>query len=288
MTPPAARTEAELLDEPSRAAKLAADAIRERVGGCAPSAALILGSGLGGLVDSVAGTVIPFAEIPGFPAPTVVGHAGRLVVGRLDGCEVVALAGRFHMYEGHSPAVAALPVRVAHALGARTLFVSNAAGGIRRSFRPGDLMIIRDQINLMWRSPLTGRVQEGEQRFPNMSAPYDESLTELLRDCARTVGVSVVDGVYCGLLGPTYETPSEVRMLERLGADAVGMSTVPEVIVARALDMRVAGISCITNMAAGISAERLDHAEVLETTERVKERFQSLVKELVRRWGQGG
>jgi purine-nucleoside phosphorylase len=188
------------------------------------------------------------------------------------------------MYEGHSPALAGFPVRVLHALGARTLFVSNAAGGVRRSFRPGDLMIIDDHLNLMFRSPLVGPVQEGDVRFPDMSAPYDPALRALLRECALAVGVPVQEGVYAGSLGPTYETPAETRMLERLGADATGMSTVPEVIVARAIGMRVAGVSCITNMASGIGTDGpLTHDEVLETGRRVGAQFRALVAEFVRR-----
>lgn len=265
--------------------RAAADAIRPRLR-AEPSLALILGSGLGALADEVEDAAsIPFAEVPGFPTATVQGHAGRLVSGTLEGCPVLVLAGRFHLYEGHDEQLAALPVRIAHALGARTLFVSNAAGGIRRTFRAGDLMLIRDQINLMWRNPLTGPVEEGEERFPDMSDPYDPGLLAILRDSAGAIGVPVVEGVYAGLLGPTYETLAEVRMMERLGADAVGMSTVPEVIAARALGMRVAGVSCISNPAAGLSAQPLSHAEVIETTERVRDRFVALLREFVRRAG---
>lgn len=264
------------------AASAAAAAIRRRVGDIDPAAAIILGSGLGGLARRIADpVVIPFAEVPGFPRATVVGHAGTLVIGTLGERQVVTLAGRFHMYEGHDAALAGFPVRVLHALGARTLFVSNAAGGIRRSFRPGDLMLIRDHINLMFRNPLIGAQEPGDERFPDMSAPYDESLARRLRDVASELHVPLVEGVYGGLLGPTYETPAEVRMLGILGADAVGMSTVPEVIVARTLGMRVAGISCITNLAAGISPHPLSHAEVIETTQVVAERFETLVERWV-------
>ncbi|HET7458038.1 MAG TPA: purine-nucleoside phosphorylase [Gemmatimonadaceae bacterium] len=269
----------------AQAAADAAASIRSRIGEShRPVAGIILGSGLGGLADRIeAATRVPFAEIPGFPRATVVGHAGALIAGRLAGRDVVALAGRFHMYEGHSPSLAAFPVRVLHALGARTLVVSNAAGGIRRTMRPGHLMRIDDHINLMWRNPLIGPVAAGEQRFPDMSRPYDQALGALLHETARELGVELLDGVYAGLLGPTYETPAEVRMLDRLGADAVGMSTVPEVIVARALGMKVVGVSCITNMACGILPQKLDHAEVLETTTRVTKEFQDLIEGLVRR-----
>ena len=266
------------------AARVAADEIRRRIGTGAPVVGIVLGSGLGGLAGRIANAVaVPFADVPGFPSATVAGHAGKLIGGTLADRQVVALAGRFHMYEGHDAALAGFPVRVFHALGVRTLFVSNAAGGIRRTFRAGDLMLIRDHLNLMFRNPLIGALEPGDERFPDMSAPYDGTLVQQLREHAAALGTSLQEGVYGGLLGPTYETPSEVRMLATLGADAVGMSTVPEVIVARALGMRVAGISCVTNLASGISPHPLSHAEVLETTTRVAARFESLVERFVER-----
>ena len=264
------------------AAARAADAIRARVGDSSPVAGVILGSGLGGLAQRITNPIaIPFAEVPGFPTATVVGHAGKLISGLLGGRPVVALAGRFHMYEGHDAALAGFPVRVLHALGIPVLFVSNAAGGIRRTFRAGDLMLIRDHLNLMFRNPLIGAAEPGDERFPDMSAPYDSELSDRIREHATALGIALQEGVYGGLLGPTYETPAEVRMLATLGADAVGMSTVPEVIVARAIGMRVAGISCVTNLASGISPHPLSHAEVLETTTLVGERFESLVERFV-------
>ncbi|HUQ46139.1 MAG TPA: purine-nucleoside phosphorylase [Gemmatimonadaceae bacterium] len=264
------------------AAHAAAVEIRRRIGQDAPVAGIVLGSGLGGLAQRITQPVeIPFAEVPGFPAVTVVGHAGRLIGGTLAGRRVVALAGRFHMYEGHSAALAGFPVRVLHALGAPTLFVSNAAGGIRRTFRAGDLMLIRDHLNLMFRNPLIGACEEGDERFPDMSAAYDDALARLLLEHATALEIPLHEGVYCGLLGPAYETPAEVRMLATLGADVVGMSTVPEVVVARALGMRVAGVSCVTNLASGISPHPLSHAEVLETTTLVAERFEALVERFV-------
>lgn len=273
--------------EPSHGAAAAAEAaalVREQLGVRSPVAAIVLGSGLGGLAGRLEGARrVEFAGIPGFPQATVAGHSGALIAGQLAGREVIALAGRFHMYEGHPAGLSALPVRLFHALGARTMIVSNAAGGVRRTFRRGDLMLIHDHLNLMSRNPLVGALQPGDVRFPDMSAPYDAQLLALLREAAIEEGIPVVDGVYAGLLGPSYETPAEVRMLERLGADAVGMSTVPEVIAARALGIRVAGISCITNMAAGISAVPLDHDEVLETTRLVGDRFERLVERLVAR-----
>jgi purine-nucleoside phosphorylase len=264
------------------AAAQAAAVIRERIGDAVPVAGVILGSGLGGLAARITDPVsIPFAEVPGFPAATVVGHAGKLVAGTLAGRPVVTLAGRFHMYEGHPAPLAGFPVRVLHALGVPVLFVSNAAGGIRRTFRAGDLMLIRDHLNLMFQNPLIGALEAGDVRFPDMSAPYDDALLQMLRDHAIALGIPLQEGVYGALLGPTYETPSEVRMLATLGADAVGMSTVPEVIVARAIGMRVAGISCVTNLASGISPHALSHAEVIETTTLVADRFESLVERFV-------
>jgi purine-nucleoside phosphorylase len=221
---------------------------------------------------------IEFRDIPGFPESTVAGHAGALISGRLAGKSVVALSGRFHVYEGHGARLAGFPIRVVHALGARTLIVSNAAGGVNRLWQPGDLMLIRDHINLTFQNPLIGAVEEGDLRFPDMSEPYDSSLADVARRVAAEQGVALREGVYAGLLGPAYETPAEVRMLERLGADAVGMSTVPEVIVARARGMKVLGISCITNMACGISSTPLAHEDVLETTRQVGETFASLVQ----------
>jgi purine-nucleoside phosphorylase len=220
--------------------------------------------------------------VPGFPQATVAGHAGALFVGRLADRPVVLLAGRFHLYEGHPAALAGFPVRVLHALGVPVLVVSNAAGGLRRTFRPGDLMVIEDHVNFMFRNPLEGTLEPGDERFPDMSAPYDRALIAQLRDVARAHRIPLVEGVYCGELGPTYETLAEVRMFDRLGVDAVGMSTVPEVVVARALGMRVLGISCITNMAAGLGAAKLDHREVLEVGQAVAGKFQTLVRELVR------
>ncbi len=263
-------------------AQRAADAVRGRLQVKAPATAIVLGSGLGALADRVQDARrVPYADIPGFHAPKVEGHRGELICGTLGGREVLLLAGRFHMYEGHDAREAAFPVRVVHALGARTLFVSNAAGGIRRTFRPGDLMLIADHLNLMFRNPLIGAAEPGETRFPDMSAPWSARLNALLERAAREEGIALQRGVYAGLLGPTYETPAEVRMLERMGADAVGMSTVPEVIVGAALRMEVAGISLITNPAAGISPVPLDHAEVVAVGAQASAAFSALVERWV-------
>ena len=265
-------------------AQVAAAAIRDRLLGRTPAAAIVLGSGLGSLADEIDAVArIPYRDVPGFPSATVAGHAGEIIAGTLEGKFVLALAGRFHMYEGHDVRLAAFPARVVHALGATTLIVSNAAGGVNRMWQPGDLMLIRDHINLMFRNPLTGPVEKGDVRFPDMSAPYDDRLAEIARGVAREQGTVLREGVYAGLLGPTYETPAEVRMLAFLGADAVGMSTVPEVIVARSIGMRVLGLSCITNFASGISNNPITHAEVLETTAKAATRFTSLVRGIVAR-----
>ena len=268
----------------ARQAREAASAIRNIVGTQVPDVAIILGSGLGGLADEIDAVArIPFRDIPGFPIATVAGHAGALIVGTLDGKRVAALAGRFHMYEGHDVRLAAFPVRVIHALGARVLIVSNAAGGVNRLLNPGDLMLIRDHINLMFRNPLVGQLEQGDVRFPDMSEPYDCAFADIARQVAGEQGVSLREGIYAGFLGPSYETPAEVRMLGILGADAVGMSTVPEVVVARALGLPVLGVSCITNLACGLSNTPLTHAEVLETTARVADRFQRLIRGVIRR-----
>jgi purine-nucleoside phosphorylase len=268
----------------AHAAQIAADAIRGRLDGRTPVAAIVLGSGLGSLADEIDAVArVPYREVPGFPSATVAGHAGEIIAGTLAGRFVLALAGRFHMYEGHDVRLAAFPARVVHALGAQTLVVSNAAGGVNRMWQPGDLMLIRDHINLMFRNPLTGPVEQGDLRFPDMSAPYDAALTRVAIDVAREQGTVLREGVYAGLLGPSYETPAEVRMLAFLGADAVGMSTVPEVIVARSIGMRVLGLSCITNFASGISNTPITHAEVLETTARAATRFTALVRGVIAR-----
>ena len=264
------------------AAERSADAIRIRTGSFVPEIGIVLGSGLGGLASDIEDPIrIPFPEVPGFPSATVVGHAGALVCGKLSGRNVVAMAGRFHMYEGHSAQLAGFPVRVMHALGARIYFASNAAGGIRRDLAAGDLMILEDHMNLTGQSPLTGHVEPGDERFPDMTAPYDLALRDLLKQSAQKAGVDVKEGVYAWLPGPAFETRAEVRMLERLGADAVGMSTVPEVIVARAMGMRVAGMSCIANAASGIGDTPVLHSDVLEVTARAARGFQSVVTEFV-------
>jgi purine-nucleoside phosphorylase len=250
--------------------------------GACPRIAIILGSGLGGFTRHIERpTRIPFTDLPGVPPATVVGHAGELVHGMVDGQEVVALSGRLHAYEGYAADLLGLPVRIVHALGARTLFVSNAAGAIRPDLAPGSLMLIRDHINLTWGNPLIGPVRPGEQRFPDMSSPYSRSLGDAFVDIARAAGAAVSEGTYAAVLGPSYETRAEIRMLAGMGADAVGMSTVPEVLVARALGMRVTAVSCITNAAAGVGG-RLDHADVLASAAAVAPVFERAVREWLR------
>ncbi|CAM3239388.1 purine-nucleoside phosphorylase [Brevibacillus invocatus] len=248
-----------------------------------PTIGLVLGSGLGVLADEIENpVVIPYDEIPGFTKSTVVGHKGQLVIGKLRGKQVVAMQGRFHYYEGHDLDAVVFPIRVMKLLGVETMIITNAAGGINESYGEGNLMLIRDHINLTARNPLIGpNDDEMGTRFPDMSEAYSKDLRNLAKNVAEEQGINLQEGVYVGLLGPSYETPAEIRMLRILGADAVGMSTVPEVIVARHMNVKVLGISCISNMAAGILEQPLSHEEVMATTERVKSQFLTLVKEIV-------
>jgi len=260
----------------------AAATLRRSLGSRQPSIGLVLGSGLGFLADGMEAPVrVSYGEIPGCHLPTVPGHKGEVVLGRFAGREAIMLSGRFHMYEGHTAAESAHLVRVLGTLGVRTLLLTNAAGGIRRTFPAGTLMLIADHLNLTFRNPLIGPQFEGEERFPDMSDPYDPELRRLARDVARRSGVHLEEGVYAGLLGPSYETPAEVRMLERFGADAVGMSTVIEVIAARARGMRCLGISTITNPAAGLSPVKLSHEEVMEAARKVAGELGRLVEGIV-------
>ncbi|SFC43389.1 purine-nucleoside phosphorylase [Bacillus sp. OV322] len=249
-----------------------------------PEVGLILGSGLGVLADEIENAIaIPYQEIPEFPVSTVAGHAGQLVLGELSGKKVIAMQGRFHFYEGYSMEKVTFPVRVMKLLGVEKLIVTNAAGGVNESYKPGDLMIISDHINNMGTSPLIGGNDEKfGPRFPDMSEAYSKDLRKLAREIAISLNISIQEGVYVGNTGPAYETPAEVRLARVLGGDAVGMSTVPEVIIASHAKMKVLGISCITNMAAGILDQPLSHEEVIETTEAVRSSFLSFVKEIVK------
>jgi purine-nucleoside phosphorylase len=260
----------------------ATEAVRARLGGRAPAVAIVLGSGLGQFAERLTDAVrIPYTEIPHFPAPTVIGHSGELVAGALAGRAVLVQSGRFHMYEGHPAALTALPVRVFARLGIGTVVLTNAAGGIRRGFGSGTVMLIADQINLSFRNALFGPALPGEIRFPDMSDPYDPALRTLAREVARRRKIPLAEGVYVGLLGPSYETPAEVRMLERLGADAVGMSTVLEVIAARGAGLRCLGFSAITNPAAGVTLSKLDHLEVMEVAYRIAGELAALIEGVV-------
>jgi purine-nucleoside phosphorylase len=236
-----------------------------------PAVGVVLGSGLGAFADALEESVaVPIGEIPHFPASTVIGHGGALVVGRSRGVPVAVLKGRVHFYEGYTLEQVVFPVRVLARLGVKTLVVTNAAGAINPSFAPGDLMVIEDHLNLLG-NPLLGPNDEAlGPRFPDMSEAYDRGLRDVAEAACRAAGARSHRGVYVSLTGPSYETPAEIRMFRTLGADAVGMSTVPEVIAARHAGMRVVGLSCLTNMAAGVTDRKLDHREVLETGERVK------------------
>ena len=247
----------------------------------APLVGLVLGSGLGAFTEALADRrAIPYNRIPNFPVPTgVVGHAGELVLGRVGETPVVVLSGRVHYYEGRPMADIVFPARVLARLGVRAVVLTNTAGGVRLSFRPGDLMLITDHINALGTNPLVGPNEEAlGARFPDMSWVYDTRLRGVIRSEARRLRIPLRQGVYVGLHGPSYETPAEIRMWRKLGADAVGMSTVPEAIALRHAGVRVVGISTITNMAAGILKKPLNHVEVLETTRRVGARFVKLLE----------
>lgn len=255
-----------------------------------PKVALVLGSGLGGFADSLESkSVVPYDAIHGMPTSKIVGHAGNLVLGEVRGMPVVAMQGRVHLYEGHPAADVVFGVRLMRHLGAEVLIITNAAGGCGEGLSAGDLMLIEDHLNLTGQSCLIGpNEDELGVRFPDMSEAYDRDLRALALEVAEVRGTKLARGVYAGLLGPSYETPAEVRMLCRLGADAIGMSTVLEVIAAKHLGMKVLGISCITNLAAGISAQALSHDEVTETATRVRGTFEALLRGTLERLAEGG
>ena len=244
---------------------------------------VILGSGLGDYAEALEDAVkLPYSEIPGFPRSTVAGHAGMWCCGTLHGKRVVMMQGRFHYYEGYGMKDVTLPVRVMQKIGVKTLIVTNAAGGVNLGYHPGELMVIGDIFSMTAQNPLIGpNLDAFGPRFPEMSCAFDKELRALAHECANEQGFALREGVYAQMTGPTYETPAEIRMLRTLGADAVGMSTVPEVIVARHGGMRVLGISCITNMAAGILDQPLNHAEVTETANRVKGQFRNLLDRII-------
>ncbi len=249
-----------------------------------PEIGLILGSGLGVLADEIENAiVIEYNDIPYFPMSTVEGHKGQLVIGTIEGKDVIAMQGRFHFYEGYSLQEVTFPIRVMKQIGVENLIVTNAAGGINEKLNPGDLMLIEDHINNLGTNPLIGKNDnEAGDRFPDMSQAYDRDLIDFAEKIAGDIGLNTKKGVYVANTGPSYETPAEVKMLRTLGGDAVGMSTVPEVIVAKHMKMGVIGISCISNMAAGILDQPLSHEEVIETTTNVRSDFLRYVKELIK------
>lgn len=248
-----------------------------------PQFALILGSGLGELAEEIQdAVVIDYATIPHFPSTTVAGHANELVYGTLSGKKVLVMKGRFHYYEGHGLDVITFPIRVFKALGIENVFLTNAAGGVNATYKPGTLMMITDHINYAGPNPLIGPNDDTiGTRFPDMTQVYYPPYREVIRQAANEVGVDLKEGVYTWYSGPNYETPAEIRMFRTLGTDAIGMSTVPEAIVANHAGMKVMGVSCITNMAAGMTGEKLDHSEVVEVTQRVKHQFKALVKKTI-------
>lgn len=250
-----------------------------------PELVVVLGSGLGALAaspEAKAGLSIPFTDLPGFPAPTVAGHGGKLVFCEFEGRRVALQAGRFHFYEGHPMSLVVAPMRLYGRLGTKAVLLTNAAGALNPAFGVGDLMALTDHINLFGSNPLIGPNVEPGPRFPDMTAVYDPAFRQQLQASARQLGQTLREGVYLGLTGPSYETPAEIRAFRTMGADAVGMSTVPEAIVARHEGMRVAGISCLCNMAAGILPQALTHQEVLEAGAAAAGRFEALIRAFVR------
>jgi len=273
----AARPSAELVR-----AEAAAKFIKKKTK-LSPKIALVLGSGLGGFADEFANaTRIPYSKIPHFPRSTAIGHVGQLVVGTVEGVDVAGMQGRVHLYEGYSAKDVAFPVRVFARMGVKAVILTNAAGGIKKDFTQGRLVVISDHINLQGANPLLGSNDDSlGPRFPDMSHAYDKKFRELALAEGRRLGINLGEGVYAGLAGPSYETPAEIRYLRAIGADLVGMSTVPEVIAARHSGIRILGISCVTNAAAGILDQPLDHKEVLETAERIKGQFIGLLRAVI-------
>lgn len=270
-----------LYDRASEAARY----VLAKAQGRSPRAAVVLGSGLGGVADAINDAIeIPYDEIPYFVTSTVQGHAGKLIMGSCDGVDVVLMKGRVHFYEGYAMEEVTLPVRVFNVMGIRTLVLTNAAGGAAPHLKPGSLMAITDHINLMGENPLRGANDERfGPRFPDLTSVYTPAYLEAAHEVAREIGVVLAEGVYMALRGPSYETPAEIRMMRKLGADAVGMSTVPESIVARHCAMNVLAISCITNVAAGLTASEINHTEVMEVGERAGKQLAELIVRVIPR-----
>jgi len=248
-----------------------------------PKIALVLGSGLGAFADEfVSATRIPYAKIPHFPRSTAIGHAGQLVIGKVDGIEVAGMQGRVHLYEGYTPQEVVFPIRVFSRMGVKSVILTNAAGGIKKELTQGRLVVISDHINLQGDNPLSGPNDDKfGPRFPDMTNAYDKKYREITLAAGVRLGIDLAEGVYAALAGPSYETPAEIRYLHSIGADLVGMSTAPEVIAARHSGLRALGISCVTNAAAGVLDQPLNHKEVLETAERVKSQFIGLLRAVI-------
>jgi len=248
-----------------------------------PDVAVVLGSGLGSLMDSVANkTEIDYAQIPGFPKTSVFGHAGKMIAGEIEGKYVIAMKGRFHYYEGHEMEIVTLPIRMFYEIGVRNIILTNAAGGVNTSFKPGDLMLINDHIGFACPSPLRGpNLDEYGTRFPDMSKVYSKRLADIAEKVAAAQSLDLKKGVYFFCKGPQFETPAEIRAARALGADAVGMSTVPEAVVAKHMQMDILAISTITNMASGVLDQPLNHQEVLETGKLVEKKFSELIKQII-------
>ncbi len=259
------------------------DFIKSKIGDFVPEIGIILGSGLGEFADKFSGESISYNDIPGFQSSNVEGHKGQLVFSTIDSKKVAMMQGRYHFYEGYSMEALTYPVKVMKKLGVNTLIVTNAAGAANKDFIPGDLMIIKDHINFLGTNPLIGKNDASlGVRFPDMSDIYNSKLRVIAKNIAKNLGINIKEGIYVATTGPSYETPAEVKMFRMLGADAVGMSTVPEAIVANYCDIKVLGISCLTNYAAGVSDSPLSHDEVIETAEKVKDNFQQLLYELIK------
>ena len=257
--------------------------IKEKIQGFQPEIGIILGSGLGDFADEFESIIIPYNDIPGFEKSNVQGHKGQLVFAQINGKKVVMMQGRYHFYEGYSMQTVTFPVKVMKKLGVKTLIITNAAGAVTPKFTPGDLMLITDHINFMGTNPLIGKNDETlGTRFPDMSEVYSKELIQTAEAIAKKLNINYQKGVYAATTGPSYETPSEVKMFRMLGANAVGMSTAPEAIVANYCGLKILGISCLTNYAAGVSETPLNHQEVIDTANRVKESFKNLLSEILK------
>lgn len=257
--------------------------INQRTNNFSPEIGIVLGSGLGELADEFCDVSVNYSDIPNFPVSTIKGHKGRLVFAEINGKRVVMMQGRIHYYEGHSMQFITSPVKILRELGVKTLILTNAAGAANPQFNPADLMLIKDHINFMGANPLVGENDEYfGTRFPDMSEIYKDELRQIAKKCAKDLGIDIKEGIYLATSGPSYETPAEVRMFRAWGADVVGMSTIPEAIVANYCGLKVLGISCVTNLAAGVGQNKLTHQEVIESANIAKDKFKSLIREIIK------